>query len=878
MGVSAQELRGLEGKLQLLLEASSTLLSSTRVEDLLPGILDLANQLIGAEACAVWQFRPEDDSWCILASVGLSSEYRFAVIHQNHGGVASEAPYCFEDVSYVPVLSSRRQLYDSEGIRSLVAIPIKIGDKPSSTLTFYYRQPHRFSAGELRVSSALAGLAASAIEIAELHRQRERARVQAELARQRSAFLAEASAALASSLEYDVTLAAVANLAVRQIADWCLVSIAQPGGSLRRVALAHRDPEKVEWGRRFGRRYPRDPDADWGPLVVLRTGKSELQPAITDEMLVSWSRDAEHLDLLRSLGLCSAMCVPLKVHDRVLGTMTFASTQPDRCYGTEDLALAEDLAQRAAVAVDHAMLYDSVQKDRVMLEVALGALRENEERLRMALDAGRMGIWDWDICTNHLDWTESLLALHGFPPGKFDGTFPTFLATIHPEDRGEFQTTLDRALRQNSRFEHEFRVVHPDGSIRWAAGVGKVYCDVDGRPVRMVGLGRDVTERRALEEKLRNSQKLESIGLLAGGIAHDFNNLLTGIMGNAGLALEFLPDSAAAPLMENVVTASQRAADLTRQLLAYAGKGHFVISAIDLSELVRQIAGLVQASVSKLVRLDLELAPQLPAIDADASQIQQVVMNLVINAAEAIGDGPGMVTVRTGLQMVDGKYIARHAAEELKPGRYLFLEVRDTGCGMDRETQAKIFDPFFTTKFTGRGLGLAAVSGIVRAHRGAIRVSSAIEKGSTFLVLLPASEVPAPQQSEEGERDLTGSGLILVVDDEPLVRAAADAALRHYGYEVELAENGELAVEAFGRRPGAFAAVLLDLTMPVLGGEQALRQIREIRPEIPVIASSGYSESEANRRFPAEPLDFLQKPYTAATLAEKVKAAILTQA
>jgi len=870
-----QDLRAPKGQLALLVEASSVLGGSSRVEELLPSILELASQLIAAEACAIWHFHQADDTWRIETSQGLSSEYLRMPIRQEHHGVASESPYCFEDVSLAPLIASRRQLYEAEGIRSLVAIPIKIGGRPSSTLTFYYRQPHRFSSTELRVASALAGLAASSIEIANLHRKQERARVQAELARQRATFLAEASAVLSSSLNYDVTLAAVANLAVQRIADWCLVGIAQPGAGLKRVALAHRDPAKVEWARRFSRKYPRDPNADWGPLVVLRTGKSEIQPEVTDQLLRSWARDAEHLEMLRSIGLTSYMCVPLAVRDRVLGTITFASAQPERSFGLEDLALAEDLARRAAVAVDHALLYDNVQKDRVMLEVALGALRENEERLRMALDASRMGTWDWDVATNRLEWTDNLLAMFGIAPGKSGGTFQSFLAIIHPEDRPEFQAALDRAFEQQSRFELEFRVIRPDGSVRWASGTGKVYCDPNGRPVRMVGLGVDITERHNLEDKLRNAQKLESIGLLAGGIAHDFNNLLTGIMGNAGLALDMLPNlSPAAPFMENVLHASERAADLTRQLLAYAGKGRFVVAPLNLSGLVRQIAGLVRSTISKMVLLELQLDPNLPAVDADASQIQQVVMNLVINAAEAV-DGAGTVRVRTGLVSADIRYIAENFADELKPGNYVYLEVGDSGCGMDRETQAKIFDPFFTTKFTGRGLGLAAVSGIVRGHRGAIRVSSELGKGSTFLVLLPASAASVARQPLDSEQDLLGSGLILVIDDEEGVRSAAETALCRYGYQVELARNGREGVEAFRRRPGEFAVVLLDLTMPVLGGEQALKLIKEIRPDIPVIASSGYSEVEAHRRFPAEALAcFLQKPYTGAALAQKVKTAM----
>jgi CheY-like chemotaxis protein len=286
--------------------------------------------------------------------------------------------------------------------------------------------------------------------------------------------------------------------------------------------------------------------------------------------------------------------------------------------------------------------------------------------------------------------------------------------------------------------------------------------------------------------------------------------------------------------------------------------------------LVGEITHLVQATIPKRVALKLELAPDLPAVEADSSQVQQVIMNLVINAAEAIGDRPGAVTVRTSLRRLDEGH------EDLQPGDYVCLEVRDDGCGMDESTRTRIFDPFFTTKFTGRGLGLAAVSGIVRSHHGAIRVNSAPGQGSVFEVLFAAmaEPVPAVAASEKFE-DLTGSGLVLVIDDEAAVRSTAAAALRRYGYRVEVATDGATGVQAFSRRPKEFVAVLLDLTMPVMGGEDALAKIKQVRPQTPVIASSGYSEEEASRRFPpGQVAAFLQKPYSAATLARTVKAAI----
>src|SRR5581483_9532889 len=332
------------------------------------------------------------------------------------------------------------------------------------------------------------------------------------------------------------------------------------------------------------------------------------------------------------------------------------------------------------------------------------------------------------------------------------------------------------------------------------------------------------------EEHLRQTQKLESLGVLAGGVAHDFNNLLTGILGNASLALDTTdpghPNHAA---LEEVVTAAERAADLTRQLLAYAGKGRFFTRNIDLSDLVRQITNLLRTSIPKTVQLRLHLADALPPMEADVSQIQQIIMNLVINGAEAIGAHPGTVLIQTAIQNVDEQYITTlaPAGHPLSPGDYVCLEVHDTGCGMDDDVQARIFDPFFTTKFTGRGLGLSAVLGIVRSHKGALKVYSTPGRGSTFKLLFPVGTGNVIEAAAGAPRpDVRGSGLILVVDDEATVRATAKLALDRHGYTVLVAENGREAVDIFGRHKGEIRLVLMDLTMPVMGGEEAVRRLK----------------------------------------------------
>lgn len=372
-------------------------------------------------------------------------------------------------------------------------------------------------------------------------------------------------------------------------------------------------------------------------------------------------------------------------------------------------------------------------------------------------------------------------------------------------------------------------------------------------------------ERRILEEQLRHAQKLESIGLLAGGIAHDFNNLLTGIMGNASLLLDSLILSDSERIMlDDVIRATEQAAILTRQLLAYAGKGKFVIELVGLSELVQDIGHLIRSSIPRTAEVILDLDRNLPPVEADPSQMQQLVMNLVINAAEAIGEERGRVRIRTALRT-------------LGTASYVCLEVRDSGCGMDAATQGQIFDPFFTTKFTGRGLGLSAVQGIVRGHKGFIEVESASGAGSTFTVLLPPAP-PAMRNNAAGEPEteaLWGSGTILIADDEPLVRRTARVALERYGYRVHLAQNGSEAVDLFRSLKDDLAAVVLDLTMPVMGGEEAYREMHRIRADIPVIISSGYDELEAMRRFAGQgAAGFLKKPYTARKLAEKLKSTL----
>jgi two-component system cell cycle sensor histidine kinase/response regulator CckA len=388
---------------------------------------------------------------------------------------------------------------------------------------------------------------------------------------------------------------------------------------------------------------------------------------------------------------------------------------------------------------------------------------------------------------------------------------------------------------------------------------------------------------RENEEALQQAQKLESIGVLAGGIAHDFNNLLTGIMGNAGLARRAIAAGKAeqaSARLRDVLQASERAADLTRQLLAYAGKGRFVIQPVDLCKLVGEVSTLIRASISKKITLVIDVPEDCPTVEADRVQLQQLIMNLVINGAEAIGDQPGTLTVRIrSEQFTERREQPRTEGFPIVSGDYVRIDVTDTGEGMDEETRSRIFEPFFTTKFLGRGLGLSAALGIVRGHRGTIGVRSEPGRGTTFTILLPVpNDLRHPRRSSEQagvEDDFQGIGTILVADDEEGVRALVTSVLEEAGYTVELARDGAQAIKKLQTLSGRVRLILLDLTMPKVGGAEAALELRRLQPGVPIVAMSGYGDIEVMQKFSEAGVDdFLPKPFTPEQLAAKVRDAL----
>jgi PAS domain S-box-containing protein len=439
-----------------------------------------------------------------------------------------------------------------------------------------------------------------------------------------------------------------------------------------------------------------------------------------------------------------------------------------------------------------------------------------------------------------------------------------------PEVARDFMRHIEQALETRSMQVWEYRhATEGDLQEREARVV------VSGEAEALV-IVRDITERKRAEEQrlafernMLETQRRESLGVLAGGVAHDFNNLLTTILGNAGLALMDLP--LGSPLrgsIKQIESAAERAADLTRQMLAYAGKGRFLIQRVDLNSMIQENLRLLGASIGAGIALRYSLAPDLPPIEGDIAQIRQVLMNLIINAAEAIGDQDGTIVLRTGLYEGDRTQLDALGIT----GACVALEVADTGHGMDEATLTRIFDPFFTTKFTGRGLGLAAVQGIVRSHSGALRVASRPGHGSTITILLPAA--PALIESKPEPTDIhladppAARGTVLVIDDEAGVRIFAARVLEQLGYQVLRAADGRGGVDLFREHAGTIAWVLLDLTMPHLHGSQVFAELQRIRLGVRVVLMSGYAADEAARRFGAATIGFLQKPFTPEALRD----------
>ena len=540
------------------------------------------------------------------------------------------------------------------------------------------------------------------------------------------------------------------------------------------------------------------------------------------------------------------------------------------------------LSARSVLDEDGKIKYSiSIQRDITDRQRVANALKANEQKYRKLFSESNDAIFIHDLEGRIFDINEKALELFGYSRDEIE---KLVVADLHSADvLADSKRAFETVMKDGSvKFETEF--MKKSGDV-FPAEVSSSIFEVGNQRV-VQGIVRNLTERKRaeserleLEHQIQHTQKLESLGVLAGGIAHDFNNLLVGVLGNAELAADAV--SSVSPAREHLTgiqTAAKRAADLCSQLLAYSGKGRFVIRPIDLNDLILDMSHLLEVSTAKSVTLKYDLADSLPAVEADATQIRQIIFNIVNNASESIGEKNGMVSVFTGEMHCDEQYFTgAFSADSTPEGAYVFIEVADNGGGMDQQTIERIFDPFFSTKFAGRGLGLAAVLGIVRGHRGVLKVCSEPDSGTTMKVLFPASEQPAVAlaAAPTDTHDYRGTETVLVVDDDQTVLEVTKNMLESHGFQVQTAADGFEAIERFQTSPDTIDVVVLDLTMPRMGGEEALRGLRRIRADVPVILVSGYNEQEVSNRFVGKGLaGFIQKPFQTSTLISTLRSVL----
>ncbi len=507
----------------------------------------------------------------------------------------------------------------------------------------------------------------------------------------------------------------------------------------------------------------------------------------------------------------------------------------------------------------------------------------SRDELRDCFENAAVGEASIDLAGRWIKVNPSLLKMLGYTREQLDAS--SYQGLIHPEDRHLSAKQIHNLLAGEIpviRTEKRFR--RADGTHLWCRVNKVVVRDAAGLPLRFVSQIEDIqalreaaAEKERMERKLLETAKLESLGVLAGGIAHDFNNILTGILGGVELlASESSATAAQRKICAEVSDAALRAGDLCKQMLAYSGRGKFFLSRVDLPSLAEETSALVKASVGKKATVEISVEGPVPLVEADLSQVRQVMMNLIINAAEAMENRPGRIRVRLGsgrIRPEDQKSLLVFPPED--SGDFVWIEVSDNGAGISPENLSRIFDPFYTTKVMGRGLGLAAVQGIARGHKGGLSVVSEVGHGTTFRFYLPVRDLgdaPQPKPVLAQDQDWQGAGYVLVVDDEDLVRTTTVRQIERFGFSVVGAENGRVALEAFTREPDRYRLVVLDMTMPEMDGVTTLAELQKIRPGLKVLLISGYSESEIADRFAGQELaGFLQKPFTTVQLKHSIR-------
>ena len=631
-----------------------------------------------------------------------------------------------------------------------------------------------------------------------------------------------------------------------------------------RVLLVEDNADDAELLVRQLRRAGYDPLAeriDTGDAMRAALGNGTWDLVLSDASLPQFSAQAA-LELLHGCGIDLPFIV-------VSGSIGEEAAVTLMKAGAHDYLFKENLT-RLGAAVERELQEARERRERQRAELEL---RRSERRLAEAERLAHVGSWEVDLRAATATWSEEMCRILGVAPGDLGASLDALFERVLPEDRAQVRQAIEPVSEDPHFFDIEFRLVRPDGVLRYARVHGVATPDRSRAPVRLLGTLQDMTEQRSLELQFRQAQKLEAVGRLAGGVAHDFNNLLTVIMSYTDFVLEALPEGDPVRQdVEQIRNAGSSAARLTRQLLAFSRQQVLAPRVLDLNAVLSDSAKLLNRLLGEDIRLVTTLAPDIGTVKADAGQLEQVIMNLAVNARDAMPDG-GQLTIETANVEMDEAYVRKHAVARM--GRYVMLAITDTGVGMTEETKTHIFEPFFTTKESGKGtgLGLATVYGIVKQSGGFIWAYSEVGQGTTFKIYLPRADEPADRATPAAPTgSLGGTEAILVVDDAPAVRLAVRTVLERHGYSVFEAMNGEAAVELAAKHRGPLDLLITDVVMPGMSGRAVAQRLAAERPGLKVLYMSGYTDDTIVRHGVLEPgIRFIQKPFVPDVLAQRVR-------